>query len=77
MLDLESTEEKIAYVLLQNALFDDEGLTKYQIGDILHLSFNTVSKAFDTIQSLNSNIIRCVKNGNRKLYDINLNELAK
>lgn len=75
-MNLGATEAEVAYVLLQNALFDDEGLTKHQIGDILHLSFNTVSKAFDTIQSLNSNIIRCVKSGNRKLYDINLNELA-
>ena len=75
-LDLGSTEADVAYVLLQNALFDDEGLTKHQIGEILHLSFNTVSKAFDAIQSINNNIIRCVKNGNRKLYDVNLNELA-
>jgi Fic family protein len=75
-MNLGATEAEVAYVLLQNALFDDEGLTKHQIGDILHLSFNTISKAFDTIQSLNSNIIRCVKSGNRKLYDINLNELA-
>ena len=75
-MDLGATETAVACVLLQNALFDDEGLTKNQIGEILHLSFNTVSKAFDVIRSADSGIIRCAKNGNRKEYDINLNVLA-
>ena len=76
-MQLGKLESDIAFVLLQSALFDEEGLTKQQLCEIEQKSFNTISKAFDNITTKNSSILRCEKSGNSKLYDIDLNELAK
>lgn len=75
-LNLDDFENDIAYILLQNSLFDEEGLTKARISNIKKKSNNTITKAINNIESKNS-IIRCVKDGNRKLYDLDLNALAE
>lgn len=76
-LNLNEFETDIAYILLQNSLFDEEGLTKARICSIKKKSNNTITKTIHNIESKNSSIIRCVPDGNRKLYDLDLNALAE
>lgn len=76
-LNLDKFEKDVAYILLQNSLFDEEGLTKARISSIKKKSNNTITKAINIIESKNGSIIRCVKDGNRKLYDLDLNTLAE
>ena len=76
-LNLDELEYNIAYVLLQNALFDEEGLTKTHLCEIGNKSYNTISKALSNIENANEKIVRCIKSGNRKLYDLDLNALEE
>jgi Fic family protein len=74
-LNVSENGKKIIYILLQNALFDDEGLTVSAIGSICKNSYNTVTKTMNVLDKLG--ILRCVNSGRKKLYDIDLNMLAK
>ena len=76
-LKLDKFDKSVVFILLQNSLFDDEGLTKDRISKIIKKSYNTISKAFNHIEAVNSDVLRCVKSGNRKLYDLDLNTLAE
>ena len=76
-LNLSPSENDIAFILLQNSLFAEEGLTKDHICKIKKKSYNTISKELEAIGSVGKNILRCVKSGNRKLYDLDLNMLAE
>ena len=76
-LKLDKFDKSVVFILLQNSLFDDEGLTKDRISKIIKKSYNTISKAFNHIEAVNSGVLRCVKSGNRKLYDLDLNTLAE
>lgn len=76
-LDLGELESDVAEALLENALFDEEGLSKTRISEITGKSYNTITKALDNIESVNSKVLRTEKSGNRKLYDLDLNVLAE
>ena len=76
-LNLGALESEIADILLQNALFDEEGLPKTRISELVGKSYNTTTKALDNIESVNRKALRAEKSGNRKLYDLDLNVLAE
>lgn len=76
-LNLNELENDVAYILLQNALFAEEGLTKARIGNIVEKSYNTITKILNSIESKEEGILRCEKSGNRKLYELDLNVLAE
>lgn len=73
-LNLSNNDKDLVYVLLQNALFDDEGLTNSSLCSICKKSYNTISKSINAIDQLG--ILRCVVSGKKKLYDIDLNMLG-
>ena len=68
----EITNEKMIemlFLLLQNSLFGEEGLTVDQCAEFVNISVSTVR---NYIALLPKNLLLVTKNGYRKLYDINL-----
>lgn len=68
----EITNEKmieILFLLLQNSLFGEEGLTVDQCAEFVNISVSTVR---NYIALLPKDLLLVTKNGYRKLYDINL-----
>lgn len=74
-LNLSTDENKVLYVLLQNALFDDEGLSVGQLQEIVNKTYNTIIKILAGLNDLK--LLRCTTSGKRKLYDVDLNALAQ
>ena len=74
-LNLSKTAKHIANTLLQNALFDDESLSIKQICDIEHKTYNTVAKELLALDEFH--IVRYMQSGNKKVFDIDLNQLIK
>ena len=73
--NLSKTAKHIANVLLQNSLFDDEGLSVKQICDIEHKAYNTVAKELLALDEIH--IIRYMQVGNKKVFDVDLNQLTR
>ncbi|MBR4242193.1 MAG: Fic family protein [Eubacterium sp.] len=73
--NLSKTAKHIANVLLQNSLFDDEGLSVKQICDIEHKAYNTVAKELLSLDEFH--IIKHMQVGNKKVFDIDLNRLIR
>ena len=67
-------EKNVTDILLQYALFGEEGVSITVIARLLNKSYNTIAKAIESIET-HSNILRIEKTGNRKVYDLNLNVL--
>lgn len=74
-LSLPLTNQKIMYVLIQNALFADEGLSVTQLSKIVKKSYSTVKRAIDELDEMN--LIRKAVSGKSNLYEIDLNVLAE
>ena len=71
-MNLSETENKVAYVLLLAALFNEEGVSTSQIPD---KSYNTAKKVLLRFEELG--ILRTETFGNKKLYDLDLNKLSE
>ena len=74
ILNLNKTEEEFALFLLYLALFNAEGVTANNLSIGSKKSYNTVRKAISHFEELG--ILRTEKSGNKKLYDLDLNELS-
>ena len=65
---------EFAFILIQAALFSDEGITKKQLGIELGISPSTVDKRLAKLRTMN--ILLEEKSGRAVKYSINLNELS-
>lgn len=72
-LSLPELDDKIAFYLLLNALFDNEGLSISRLQKIVDKSYNTVKKSIDRLQEMN--ILRTETAGKSILYEFDLNSL--
>lgn len=72
-LSLTGLDDKIAFYLLLNALFDNEGLSVSKLQEIVGKSYNTVKRSIDRLQKLD--ILRTETSGKAILYEINLNKI--
>lgn len=71
-LNLDTHMNDMLFVLVQNTLFGDEGLSVDILAEISDVSVPTIR---NYIKSLNPGLLTITKSGNRKLYNINLNAL--
>ena len=62
-------KKEMLFILLQNSLFGEEGLTVEQCAELVNISIST---ARNYITSLPKELFLVSKNGYKKLYDINL-----
>lgn len=72
-LSLTELDDKIAFYLMLNALFDNEGLSISKLQKIVEKSYNTVKKSIDRLQIMN--ILRTEKSGKSTLYEIDLDKI--
>lgn len=72
-LSLTELDDKIAFYLMLNALFDTEGLSVSRLQIIVGKSYNTVKKSIDRLQEMN--LLRTETSGKSTLYEIDLNKI--
>ncbi|MCQ2755203.1 MAG: Fic family protein [bacterium] len=72
-LSLTELDDKIAFYLMLNALFDNEGLSVSRLQIIVGKSYNTVKKSIDRLQEMN--LLRTETSGKSTLYEIDLNKI--
>lgn len=72
-LSLTELDDKIAFYLMLNALFDTEGLSVSRLQMIVGKSYNTVKKSIDRLQKMN--LLRTETSGKSTLYEIDLNKI--
>ena len=72
-LSLTELDDKIAFYLMLNALFDTEGLSVSRLQIIVDKSYNTVKKSIDRLQKMN--LLRTETSGKSTLYEIDLNKI--
>lgn len=72
-LSLTELDDKIAFYLMLNALFDTEGLSVSRLQIIVGKSYNTVKKSIDRLQKMN--LLRTETSGKSTLYEIDLNKI--
>lgn len=72
-LSLTELDDKIAFYLMLNALFDTEGLSISRLQMIVGKSYNTVKKSIDRLQEMN--LLRTETSGKSTLYEIDLNKI--
>ncbi len=72
-LSLTELDDKIAFYLVLNALFDTEGLSVSRLQMIVGKSYNTVKKSIDRLQEMN--LLRTETSGKSTLYEIDLNKI--
>lgn len=72
-LSLTELDDKIAFYLMLNALFDTEGLSVSRLQMIVGKSYNTVKKSIDRLQEMN--LLRTETSGKSTLYEIDLNKI--
>lgn len=72
-LSLTELDDKIAFYLMLNALFDTEGLSISRLQIIVDKSYNTVKKSIDRLQKMN--LLRTETSGKSTLYEIDLNKI--
>ncbi|MCQ2966941.1 MAG: Fic family protein [Alphaproteobacteria bacterium] len=72
-LSLTELDDKIAFYLMLNALFDTEGLSISRLQIIVGKSYNTVKKSIDRLQEMN--LLRTETSGKSTLYEIDLNKI--
>ncbi len=72
-LSLTELDDKIAFYLMLNALFDAEGLSISRLQMIVGKSYNTVKKSIDRLQEMN--LLRTETSGKSTLYEIDLNKI--
>ncbi|MDU2064357.1 MAG: Fic family protein [Sporomusaceae bacterium] len=65
---------RVLFVLLQNSLFADEGITVAELVNILELSSSTVRAQ---LKQIPTDMLIVEQNGKMKLYDVNLDVLAE
>lgn len=72
-LSLTELDDKIAFYLMLNALFDTEGLSVSRLQIIVGKSYNTVKKSIDRLQEMN--LLRTETSGKPTLYELDLNKI--
>ena len=72
-LSLTGLDDKIAFYLLLNALFDNEGLSISRLQKIVGKSYTTVKKSIEQLQKLD--ILRAEPSGKAILYEIDLDKI--
>lgn len=72
-LSLTGLDDKIAFYLLLNALFDNEGLSISRLQKIVGKSYTTVKKSIEQLQKLG--ILRAEPSGKAILYEIDLDKI--
>ena len=72
-LSLTGLDDKIAFYLLLNALFDNEGLSVSRLQKIVGKSYTTVKKSIEQLQKLD--ILRAEPSGKAILYEIDLDKI--
>lgn len=72
-LSLTGLDDKIAFYLLLNALFDNEGLSISRLQKIVGKSYTTVKKSIEQLQKLD--ILRAEPFGKAILYEIDLDKI--
>lgn len=72
-LSLTGLDDKIAFYLLLNALFDNEGLSISRLQKIVGKSYTTVKKSIEQLQKLD--FLRAEPSGKAILYEIDLDKI--
>ena len=69
-LDLDYNLKDMIYMLVQNTLFGETGMSAEEIAAEMKLSIYSIR---NYLKALDENMLIISKNGRRKIYDINLN----
>lgn len=67
-------ELNILYILIQNTLFGEEGLSVEQLYDICNVGKSKIRSVLNKLE--NENMLYIKKDGKKKLYDINLDTMS-